>query len=616
MRRTLSLGVICAIAFGAGLAGRGIDAAQQAGAARDARPPAPPLAGTGVIAGTVTAGDSGRPVRRVRVTLENEPGRPVAVTATDQDGRFTFGRLPAGSFNLKAARAGFLEVIYGQKKAGSGRPGTPIHLADAQKIDKIGLVLPRGGVLFGVVTDEVGDPVSGVSMRAHRFQMRNGIREPVMVATLPVTSDDRGQYRLFGLPPGEYVVCAAPRDELLQAAAQAESLRRRVEEIQAAAAARGGADPEARAMADRMAASPSPEAPKDAYVPVCAPGTTQTTQAATVTLDVGEERPGGDIRLQLVPITRVAGTVVWSGGQMPIGNSASDTHVVLTAAQTLPGSSMNVLHVPANGRFSFLNVAAGQYNLTVRAIVSRPPAAAGEQPGRLALWASADITVSGDPVSDLVLSLEPGMTVSGRVVAEGTIPIDLTRLRITALVADLMAGETAPVVASPDAEGRFTLEGVVPGRYRIGAYPSSPGAANFKSSVFNGRDTLDFPIEVKPGEPLTNGVITVVPRLAEITGQLQHDANQPATGFTVIVFTADQRYWTPQSRRVQGLRPATDGRFSFRNLPAGEYRLVAVTDVEAGQWFDPAFLKELVAASMSLTLSDGERREQSLRVVR
>ena len=118
------------------------------------------------------------------------------------------------------------------------------------------------------------------------------------------------------------------------------------------------------------------------------------------------------------------------------------------------------------------------------------------------------------------------------------------------------------------------------------------------------------------GEPVSDAVVTVVPRLAEIAGQLQHDASRPAPGFTVILFSADQQYWTPQSRRIQAVRPATDGRFSIRNLPGGEYRLVAVTDVEAGQWFDPVVLKELLAGSMSVVLAEGERKEQTLRVVR
>jgi hypothetical protein len=50
------------------------------------------------------------------------------------------------------------------------------------------------------------------------------------------------------------------------------------------------------------------------------------------------------------------------------------------------------------------------------------------------------------------------------------------------------------------------------------------------------------------------------------------------------------------------------------NLPAGEYYIVAVTDVEQGQWYDPAFLAELVGASARITLGDGEKKTQSLRI--
>jgi len=312
-----------------------------------------------------------------------------------------------------------------------------------------------------------------------------------------------------------------------------------------------------------------------------------------------------NLQLPLVPIARVSGTVDWSGGRLPVGTTASDTYVSLTTPQAIPGVVSYGMHVPANGQFSIPNVPPGNYTVTARAMG-----------GKTALWASTEITVSGQPVTDLFLAMQPGLTVTGRVVSEGAAAVDIMKMRITARPAGDMAGETAPVVASPGADGRFTLEGVVPARYRIEAYPGSPGAANLKSSVFNGRDTLDFPMDVRPGESIEGGVITVVPRLAEITGQLQHDANQPATGYTVIVFTADQQYWTPQSRRIQGVRPATDGRFSVRNLPGGEYRLVAVTDVEAGQWFDPAFLRELLPASMAMTLAEGERREQALQVIK
>ncbi len=604
--RAAALAATCAIGLSVGPARlEGMGGSRQSGAARDpAKPVATSPAATGVIAGIVTAGDSGRPIRRARVTLEGDRGAPVALTATDDQGRFTLGGLSAGAYTLRVTRSGFLEVVYGQRKPGSGRAGTPIQIAEGQRIDKVTLVMPRGGVLSGVVTDDAGDPAMGVPVRALRSVLRDGAREWQPSATATATSDDRGQFRIFGLVPGDYIVCAAPRDELVQSALQAEALRRRADEMAAASAGRGGQSPETKAMLERMAAVVRPEPPREAYIPVCAPSATDLAGAEPVSLDAGEERAGVGLQLQLLPIARVSGTVRWSGGRLPVGNTASDTSVSLTTPQAIPGMTWYGMHVPANGQFSIPNVPPGTYTLTARALA-----------GQTALWASLDLTVLGQPIADLAIEMQPGMSISGRVVADGAAPVDITKMRLTPLIAGDFAGEIAPVVVSPDADGRFTLEGVVPGRYRIGAYPGSPGATNLRSSVFNGQDTLDFPIEVKGGESISGGVITLVPRMAEVRGELVHESSRPATGYTVIVFTTDQGYWTPLSRRIQGVRPATDGRFSFRNLPPGDYRLVAVTDIEPGQWFDPALLRELLPQAVLLTLAEGERREERLRVV-
>jgi hypothetical protein len=593
---------------------------RQGAGTRDPGSAPPPAAASGVIGGVVTAADTGRPLRRVQISLANgQTNRTVAVAVTDLQGRFRLERLPAGAFTLRATRGDYLEVVYGQQKPGSGRPGTPIQLAAGQRIEDVALQMPRGGVIWGTVVDEVGDPAPNVQMRALKFVWRDGNRE--LSQTGFATSDDRGVYRIFKLPPGEYVICAAPRDELVMAALQGEAVRQRMQDI-AAQAARGGGTPETQQMVQRMSTAVVAEAPKDAYVPVCVPGTTQMTAATSMTLDVAEQKTAGDLQLQLVPIARVSGKVVWTGGDLPIGNAAGHTYVMLEDRSAIPGgASMRGMHVPPSGEFSFLNIPAGQYTVTARAMTNMPSsagAAAARPAGQesMALWATQEIVVSGQPVSDLVLSMHDGMTISGRVVLEGSVPVDVTRMRLTASIAGYFPGEIAPVVVSPDAEGRFTLRGVVPGLYRIASYPSAPGAAMVKSSMFGGRDTLDFPLEVKPGEDVAGGVVTLVPRLAEVTGQLQNPSSQPATGFTIVLFSSDARYWTPRSRRVQAVRPSTDGRFTLKDLPAGEYRLVALTDVDSGQWYDPAFLRELVPASIVVTLSEGERREQTLRVGR
>ena len=84
----------------------------------------------------------------------------------------------------------------------------------------------------------------------------------------------------------------------------------------------------------------------------------------------------------------------------------------------------------------------------------------------------------------------------------------------------------------------------------------------------------------------------------------------------MIVFPAARSLWTPGSRRVQAVRPGTDGAFAVTPLPAGEYLMAAVTDVEPGQWNDPSFLDQLAAAAVRVVVTDGQQTRQDLRIVR
>ena len=264
---------------------------------------------------------------------------------------------------------------------------------------------------------------------------------------------------------------------------------------------------------------------------ICAPGTTRMLDAATITLDVAEERPSQNLQLQLLPIARVSGRVIWTDGKLPIaagsGGTTADTqvHLVDTAA---PDNQARVIHVKADGSFSFSNVPPGLYRLEAHADVPIPEASAAAPAQRAGesmtpLWASQEISVSGQNIADLTLSMSHGMTVSGRVVTEGATPVDLSRLRVTARFAGPQFGEFGIPAAKVEADGRFTITGVVPGKYRIGSASGSSGGV-IKSSVFAGVDTLDVPIEVKPGENASGGLLTAVARFAEITGLLQDAA--------------------------------------------------------------------------------------------
>ena len=132
------------------------------------------------------------------------------------------------------------------------------------------------------------------------------------------------------------------------------------------------------------------------------------------------------------------------------------------------------------------------------------------------------------------------------------------------------------------------------------------------SAVFNGRDALDTPLELR--QSVSDALLTFSDRPAELSGSLQDPAGRPAPDYYVIVFSSDRTHWTPQSRRVRAMRPSAEGRFTVRNLPAGDYLIAAVTDIEDGEWGDPGVLQQLSTVSMKLTLAEGEKKSQDIQV--
>lgn len=231
----------------------------------------------------------------------------------------------------------------------------------------------------------------------------------------------------------------------------------------------------------------------------------------------------------------------------------------------------------------------------------------------MTVWGSTDIVVDGRNLPNVMLALQPGVSVSGQVTFSGSTPppTDLSRVRVTMSPVD-PSPLGGSVSARVDATGRFTLPSVVPGNYRLSAGGAGPWTV--ESAAIGGQNAADFPFEVKGDQNISGAVITFTDRQTELTGIIVDEKNQPAPEFTLVLYPADSRYWMPNSRRIQSTRPDTDGRYTFRNLPPGDYRLAPVYDLEPGTLSDPAFLQELDATALRLSLQAGEKKTQDMRV--
>jgi len=143
---------------------------------------------------------------------------------------------------------------------------------------------------------------------------------------------------------------------------------------------------------------------------------------------------------------------------------------------------------------------------------------------------------------------------------------------------------------------------------------AASGGWVLKSAMLGGRDIADAAIDIKPGEDVSGIVVTFTDRPTEIAGTVYDQAGRVTANFPIVIFSTDRGYWSAGSRRVQLVRPATDGRFRAVGLPAGEYFVCAATALEPPQLADPAFLEQLAAVSFKIALADGEKKTQDLRL--
>jgi protocatechuate 3,4-dioxygenase beta subunit len=558
----------------------------------------------------------------------DQPGGSRTAIA-DDNGAFSFAALPPGRYSLTASKPGYLNATYGQRTP--GRQGTPIQLADGQRL-KLQMQIWRGGVITGTVLDEHGDAIPNTPVRAMRYVLQSGVR--TLQQNGSGQTDDRGVYRIFNLQPGEYVVSATPRNVNNQAAVAQRLATEAAAQRLTAAAAVAGAE-RVQIITERLQElSVAPVGPDDSatgYAPVYYPGTTSLASATSVMVGPSEEKGGVDFQYQIVSVARIDGVVTTSANaQLP-----QNVQVTLTTTGSAAGFNQGT-RADAQGAFRLQNVPPGQYTLIARATVNQgggramPPGGRGEllagrgrvggplmQQDATRLWASADVTVDGRNISNIVLTLQPGVPIAGRIQFEGTSaqpPSDMTRLRVNMqpMQTPGVSGEVLTSAAGRvEADGRFTIQSVVPGRYRLSAGGAGQGWY-LGSSLIDGQDSLDFPVEIKSA--VNGAAVTFTDRQSELTGTITNDRSEPVADYTLIVYPSDARFRTPQSRRIQSVRPATDGRFTFRNLPPGDYRLVPVLDPEPGAWFDPSYLQQLDSGAIRVSIGEGEKKEQNLRV--
>jgi len=607
---------------------------------------APPK-GTAVLSGQVVdAGGAG--VAGVAVTLQGGyemmglvptqrslPGGSRS-TLTNNDGHFAFFELPAGSYSIDAAKSGFMPGAFGRVRP-RGQPQS-VDVRDGETNAQIRIRIWGFSAVTGSVRDEAGEAVVGVQVRALR-RSANGKRQ-VLVPGGSAMTDDRGEYRIDMLQPGEYVVGIQTLQATLPAAVvQAVAAGRAAGAVgelmsqlsRAGVSGSGNVTTSAKSIGEwawssggRTALtvpSPANDGRLFVYPTTFYPSARTSREAQTIVVRSGEDRSAIDFQLQLAPATIVTGTVIASDGPMaglPIRLVPED---IDDYDGDLRGQEAAITVSDANGRFLFAGVTPGSYVLQAQAL---PTSVVGPaNPSMRGQWANQALAVGEAGIQNMTLTLRNGARVSGRIEFDGARPrpgpevVSHLFIQLEPLEANVNRSSSSYMV-NFDGNGAFTIPEVPPGRYLVvfRAYAEDRrGMAGWETKVatLGGRDVSTRPMIVQ-GD-ITNLVMTLTDHNSEVSGTVRDASGKADADASVLVFTAERELWpdaTTNNRRFRQMRAAENGTFTLRGVLPGEYFIVAIADEDVTDWPDSRAFDALSKIATRFMIADSGKVMQDL----
>jgi large repetitive protein len=497
----------------------------------------------GSIHGTVVDAKTGQPLKGAEVSLRSfsSGNRSEANSSVaDAEGHFAFDGLAAGRYRLAASRNGYVSR---DPRMGSQRANL-ITLSAGQHADGVTLRLLPSAVIAGRVTTEGDEPVPNVSVQAMKYTYQGEKRQLTDVGT--ASTNDRGEYRIWGLPPGKYYVRAThPRGNTQRSGGQI-------------------------------------------YVPIFYPGVSDLSRTQAIEVHPGDELTGIDVNFVLLHSVRVSGRVL-NTSSLP----TKDAQVSLVSGSGSMTFTVGQASTDAKGAFEIRGVPAGSYVLIAEQFGNADPEKVAR--GR------TSIDVGDTNVNDAEVLIGPGASVSGRVKIEGKANPDFSKLTV-ALDAqdDLSSLGFAPDVSNValHADGTFTFHDVPEGTYHIKVQPLPDGYYLKPSGEGDAVET-----GVKVGRNHAAAVeLTLSTGAGRVAGSVAKD-QQPAAGATVVLVPDAPRRGQPRFYR----QATTDsgGRFTISSVTPGDYKIFSWEEIERGMYLDPDFLQSYEDSGKSVQVEEG-----------
>lgn len=510
------------------------------------------------LEGIVTHSASQTPIRKAKVTLTSVGAADAAATAeTADDGKFILKDIKPGRYRLAAEKSGYQTSAYGAKKPGDA-VGQTLRIDSGSSLTALSIPLPKHGIIAGKILDQDGEPVPRTLVMAMNNIYINGKRTRLPAGTVPVMSNDLGEYRIGQLPPGKYIICAIPE---------------------------GGYQP-------NTAVSPGPAKGGESPGNTCFPNVPNLSEATQLEIKDSSEVPGIDIRMLKNRTVSIKGRV----NGVP-ANAAAVTLLNLTPKDSGPmGRAMGprAMLQGADGRFEFKNVVPGSYTLQTL------PTGLGSIP-----YVVKQVVEVGDqPIDDLNVPALLPFEVKGQIQAEPSPDLKLASVKVVAQPSDDIV--TTVSLTSPSDNGEFVMANIVPGRFRLafGGLPST----HYIKEIRLGEQVVagDDPELTNPATPVT---VVVAVSKAEISGSVRNEKGEAAPGAIIGLVPEPRR---PFRQRVA--RADQSGTFRLQNVAPGEYLLFAFDQLENGVLDDEEFLKPLLSKAKRVKVQDDAGQSVDLRI--
>jgi Carboxypeptidase regulatory-like domain len=527
-------------------------------------PPRDPAAvqkpGTASIRGRITDLETGRPIARAVVTLSSSQPPLSMETASDPDGRYAFAELAAGEYVIRAGPATLHAThvpAYLGLPAAAGLGGRPprFPLKPGEVRDGADIALVRALAIEGRVVDRSGEPMSGVEVRAVNIRTDRG--------TPSCSTDDLGGFRLFGLPPGTYRVCAVAN----------------------------GPDPQ-----------PYDEGERE--VRTCAPSATSDSQADTIVLR--REVSGVEIRVQRQRTFSVSGSVVDSAGAAVSG---------YVGVINLDERGRGAWTEAVDGQFVAKGLLPGQY--VVQTTIRGPANPGDTSPHPDAEMGSATIQIDSGDVSGVTVTTAHAANLGGHVVLEGRAPPSPAALHMAVSVRyndrSRFAYSSRQPVGPVTPDLRFVLNGLF-GRNTLGVQ-NLPDGWIVKSVRYRGVDVTDLPTAFAPGTDTRAIEIVLTDRGADVAARVVDAAGRPQTDAAVVLFPVDPARWTG-TVTAPDMQVVKDDVIQTGLHRAGDYYVVAIgSDDAARLWtMRERGFEVLSKVASKITLAESEHRTLKLKL--